>query len=319
MAHRRRLVGLITVWTLALGAAWAAALTSERDWAFPGLGTISPKTAPANQVVGVPGSTTRKARARIADGTAAVDWRPAEHPPLPPAVARGAAGAYACGYCHLPSGEGRPENASLAGLPAQYISRQVAAFASGERVGMHPDWGPVSLMIQTAKSSNPKDVAAAARYFSARPFVARVTVVEVVATPAVTARGYVYARQAGPPVPIGRKIVETPVSFERFERRDPHVGYIAYVPAGAVARGAALVASGGAEGQPCAMCHGGAYRGGLGPPLAGRSPTGMVRQLMAFKSSARRGADASAMAAVATPLSEGQMIDLAAYLASRRP
>jgi hypothetical protein len=50
------------------------------------------------------------------------DWFPQSHEPLPAVVAepRGP-GQAACGYCHLPDGTGRPENAKLAGLPQAYI------------------------------------------------------------------------------------------------------------------------------------------------------------------------------------------------------
>lgn len=316
MTYPWRMIGLMGCMAAAGGVAWAAA-GADIDWAYPGKGKTA-AAAGANPAA-LPGSSARYTPAQIADGSEAVDWRPAEHPAPPAVVAHVAPGAYACGYCHLPNGAGRPENASLAGLPADYIRRQVAAFAGGQRTGVHPEWGPVSLMIQTARTADPADVADAARYFSGLPFVSRVKVVEAAVAPAVEAQGYVYARRAGPAAPLGQRIVETPVSFERFEQRDPHAAYFAYVPVGAIARGAALAASGGPEGQPCAMCHGNAYRGSLGPPLAGRSPTGLVRQLMAYKTGARRGMEASAMAAIARPLTPGQMIDLAAFLASRRP
>jgi mono/diheme cytochrome c family protein len=68
------------------------------------------------------------------DGTQAVDWFPNAHPPAPEVVlnAKGKGGS-PCGYCHLPDGRGRPENARLQGLPADYIVEQVKAFANGTR------------------------------------------------------------------------------------------------------------------------------------------------------------------------------------------
>ena len=41
--------------------------------------------------------------------------------------------ARACALCHLPTGNGHPESASLAGLPAAYIMRQMAEFKNGGR------------------------------------------------------------------------------------------------------------------------------------------------------------------------------------------
>ena len=48
-----------------------------------------------------------------------------DHPPLPNIVAHGSGDAWACAYCHLPNGQGRPENPPLAGLPVAYIAEQV--------------------------------------------------------------------------------------------------------------------------------------------------------------------------------------------------
>jgi len=72
---------------------------------------------------------------------------------MPEVVARGRKPqVHACGYCHLPDGQGRPENAPLAGLPAAYIEAQVAAFRSGAR---RSDWHgpnrPTDLMLATAE------------------------------------------------------------------------------------------------------------------------------------------------------------------------
>ena len=56
----------------------------------------------------------------------AVDWSPSDHPAAPTAVTAGKQpDVMACGYCHLMNGAGRPENAALAGVPADYIIRQV--------------------------------------------------------------------------------------------------------------------------------------------------------------------------------------------------
>ena len=55
----------------------------------------------------------------------------------------------ACGYCHTPSGQGRPENASIAGLPASYIAAQLEDFRAGKRRGVWPGrYVPTDLMIQ---------------------------------------------------------------------------------------------------------------------------------------------------------------------------
>ena len=47
--------------------------------------------------------------------------------------------------------------------------------------------------------------------------------------------------------PIGQRIVEVPEVLEQFVHRDTHAQFIAYVPVGSVAKGEALVTTGGAH------------------------------------------------------------------------
>ena len=85
----------------------------------------------------VPGSTKQYTQAQIDDPFNPPDWFPDEHPPMPQIVAHGGAkpAGRACAQCHLPTGDGHPESASLAGLPANYIVRQMAAFKNGDAQG----------------------------------------------------------------------------------------------------------------------------------------------------------------------------------------
>jgi len=58
---------------------------------------------------------------------------------MPPIVARSRAPeVFACGYCHTPGAQGRPENAALAALPAAYIIAQVEDLRAGARRGAWP-------------------------------------------------------------------------------------------------------------------------------------------------------------------------------------
>lgn len=279
-------------------------------WLFP---PVPARTGTVDAVtpLSVPGSTLHYTEAQLHDLSSAVDWQPASHAPLPPAVAHGEGTAFACGACHMPGGEGRPENASLAGLAPNYIERQVAAFADGTRRAALPDWGPSKLMALTAHNVTPAAVHVAALYFNAIRFVSRVRVVESAMVPAPATRAFLFMPTAGGvPEPIGNRIVETPVDFERFERRDPNVGFIAYVPPGSLVRGKAVMAHIG-----CPACHGTAVRGWG----AGRSPSYIVRQLLAFQSGARHDAAAAPMTAVTGKLSMTDMVDVAAYWASLKP
>lgn len=297
----------------------ATAAAGAADWVTPAAGDAHAGKPDARKLLEVPDARTRFTEAQITDLNRAADWFPERHPPLPAVVASGQGDRGACGYCHLPGGEGRPENASLAGLPKDYIQRQVQAIARGERTGLKPDWVPSALMVRVARATSPKDLDAAAAYFSRLSFVSHVRVVEGDVAPSAAPAHFVWARRGGGTMPLGERIIETPESMERFERRDPNVAFVAYVPAGSISRGAALAASGGPGGVACASCHGIEFHGGLGPPLAGRSPTYIARQLMAFRSGARRELEAAPMRLAAGKLTDRQVIDLAAYLASQKP
>src|SRR5207302_582149 len=73
---------------------------------------------------------------------------------------------------------------------------------------------------------------------------------------------------------LGALIVEVPEIFERFESRDTHALFVAYVPPGSIKTGEALAATGGCKTVACAGCHGAGLTGmGDIPRLAGRSPT----------------------------------------------
>ncbi len=299
----------------------ALAVPSAPDWAFPPLG-VKPPSGPARTIT-VPGSRVQRPEAALHSMVAAVDWFPTAHPAPPSLVLKGEGKAWACGYCHLPDGQGRPENAALAGLPKAYILTQLRAFADGVRRSPQTrdgaSSGAAALMIQEAQAAPQGEWDALAAYFSRRPFVSRVKVVETDVIPSVKPQVYIYVAQQGPSAPLGERLIEIPVSTEDFEARDPHASFIAYVPKGAVAAGARLADSGGPAGQPCQACHGAGLKGALGPPLAGRSPSYILRQLLAFRAGTRANPEAAPMRVVAANLTNVQMIDLAAYAATLRP
>jgi len=309
--------------TMLMLAALAAApaMIVGPDWAFPPgqRGSAEGKADPA-RIVRLPGAERTYSEAVVDGGAEAVDWRPRDHAPMPSIVARAAkVDGFACGYCHLPAGEGRPENASLAGLPAGYIVRQVEAMKSGERTGVRPSWVPTRLMLGVAKSVSPEDLRAAAAYFSRQQFTSRLRVVEAERIPTPTGAHFVYALARRGTAPLNHRIIEAPADPEAFEERDARMTYTAYVPAGAIARGAALARNGGPAARPCASCHGPNLTGGVGPPLAGRSPTYLFRQLLAFHNQARREPAAGDMQYVSAKLNQSDMINLAAYAANLKP
>ena len=152
---------------------------------------------------------------------------------------------FACGYCHLPNGQGRPENASLAGQPADYIVSQVADMREGKRKSSTDKMGSINAMMGIAKASNDAEVRIAANYFSKLKFHKWIRVVETDTVPKteISSHNMLVAAKGGRE-PIGKRIIEMPENLDRIELRDPRTGFVAYVPKGAVARGKKLVESG---------------------------------------------------------------------------
>jgi len=293
-------------------------------WAYV-LGTPAPRSPePPERLHGVPGSEIRMTRAQVGDRFAIPDWHPQAHPPTPPSVRNGRdPDVMGCGYCHMPDGQGRPENAGLAGLPKTYIIEQVKEIREGRRRPAVSGMGPQDAMIKIAELATPEAVAEAADYFSRLQARPHIRVVESATAPKthLAGRGLMAADSDGATEPLGRRIIEVPENEELAELRDAHSGYVAYVPTGSIARGEALVKRGGrGRTTACVQCHGTALKGaGLVPPLAGRSPSYLVRQLYDMQAGTRWGPAVAPMRPVVAKLTVDEMIDIAAYVSSREP
>ena len=301
-------------------AAFQAHADDPPAWAYP----VPPpdRSDPPEHMLSLPGSTESFSSSQLDDPFTLSDWFPEDHPPPPAMVAHGQAPSlYACGYCHLATGAGRPENAALAGLLPAYIVAQVKAFASGTRRSS-VDRNPGALMIELAQpAAQAPDLEEVARYFAALPPAARIRVVEAETIPRTEIADWVMRRgAAGGTESIGERVVEVPDDFDRFEARDPRLTYTAFVPPGSVKRGELLVKTGGGKTSGCALCHGAELRGqGTAPPLAGRSPTYLARQLYDMQSGARHDPGAAAMKPVVARLGNAELVAITAYLASLPP
>jgi cytochrome c553 len=270
----------------------------------------------------VPGSSATYSVTQLRDRFIAPVWHPGDHPPLPPIVAQGRKpNVFACGFCHRADGPGGPENSSLAGLPAAYIVQQMADYKSGARKTSAPKRN-VDLMISLSQDITDAEVQAAAAYFSALKPRANIRVVETDTVPKTFVAGwFLAASKTAGKEPIGQRIIEVPEDLEQFENRDPRSQFIAYVPIGSIAKGAALVSTGG-EGKTlqCVICHGQGLKGLGGiPSIVGRSPSYAVRQLYDIQNGARAGMAAQLMKATVANLTVEDMVSIAAYLASRTP
>ena len=308
---------IIAVFTVALAVFQGP--TDVPLWVFPGSPADS-AVADSTRLHRVPNSAARFTLPQTNDRFAPPDWHPSGHPAMPEVVAHGRKpNLFACTYCHLPNGMGRPENATLAGLPEEYIVAQVAAFRDSTRRNPSPGWVPGNSMHAVAMNATDAEVASAARYFSGLRFTPRARVIEAARIPRMRQAGFVYARApAGGTEPLGSRIVEGPPDFERHELRDDGMTYIAYVPPGSIAHGRSIATTGtNGLATACVTCHGPRLAGmGLVPPIAGRYPTSIVRQLVAFKTGARSTPASQLMQAVVARLSVEEMIAVAAYAAS---
>jgi len=305
--------------------AFAQATLDELAWAYA-ISPAFPQEPDDGTLHSLPGAdrtfTLDQIRARFGPA----DWFSGDHPAMPPIVAFGReeSGIWACALCHYPNGQGKAENAGVAGLEPGYFIQQLHDMRDGLRRSAHADKANTNLMIAYAVSMTDAEIAAAAQYFGSMDWRPWIDVVETDTVPKTMLRGGLHLPLEGEEAgtePIGRRIIESPVDTEGTElMRNPRSGFIARVPVGAVAAGEDLAKTGGGKTIECAICHGDNLEGlGLVPPLRGRSPSYIARQLFDFQDGTRQGAWAPLMQGVVENLSGDDMLHLSAYLASLPP
>jgi cytochrome c553 len=313
------------VMSLGLGALALAqaASPSSPDWAYGvpatppanGGGPRQPDMSPKH----IPDSTQAFTLADLRDFFHVADWFPNDHPPMPEVFVHGRApDVRGCGMCHMPNGKGRPENAPIAGLPYSYVVQQLADFKHDLRTSADTRKTNTAQMIQAAKAMTDDEIKSAAEYISSLKWTPWIRVVEADTIPKMRVAGNVFFPVAdGGTEPLGDRIVETPEDAARFELRDPHSGFVAYAPRGSIAKGAAIASSGGNKTLPCNVCHGQDLNGlGPVPGIAGRSPSYIMRQLWDIQQGTRKGEWSPLMKQVVAKLSQDDMLNLAAYVAS---
>jgi cytochrome c553 len=280
-------------------------------WAFNIPGKVQPPTLRPQGVVRVPGSAKAYDAAKIAGNANPPDWFPDEHPAAPRAVTGGPGIRFACGSCHLMSGQGHSESADLTGMPAAYLIRQMADYKADTRKD-NERMGPI------AKMTSDEDVRQAAEYFAGLKPKVWVSVVETDTPPKTfiaTAGRHRQLDPAGGTEPIGHRILEIPADPFRTDIRDPHSGFVAFVPLESVATGERLVKTG-----QCARCHGETLTGaGEVPRLAGLQPLYIARQLFDMRYGSRAGKTAEPMRPLVADLSDDDIIAISSYLGSLPP
>jgi cytochrome c553 len=198
----------------------------------------------------------------------------------------------------------------------------MADYRNGLRKSSEPRMGPPSRMLALGKAANEEDVKSAAEYFSKLEYKPWVRVVETKMVPKTHVEGWILVPdEPGGEEPIGKRIVETPESHERFELRDSMSGFVAYVPVGSIKKGEELATKGGSgKTLRCSICHGEGLKGlGNVPFLAGRSPSYIVRQLWDIKTGNRSGEWSPLMKEAVAKLTIEDMVAIAAYTASLKP
>jgi cytochrome c553 len=285
-------------------------------WAFPIRDKVQPVIDERSGPQHVPGSTKIYTQEQINDFVNVPDWFPGEHAPMPKVVAHGAeGGVLGCASCHLASGLGHPESANLAGVSAAYIVRQLSDFKAGNRMG--------EAMNDMARNLSDEDARQASEWFAALKPKVWQSVVETDRVP----KTFINIHLMRMPLPgagdepIGNRIIELPQDIARAESRDPHSGFIAYVPKGSLAKGKELVTTGG-DGKTiqCVICHGPSLNGlGEVPAIAGHSPMYLFRQLYYFKDGSRHGSMGALMKAVVAQMTQDDMLAIAAYVGSLPP
>ena len=288
-------------------------------WAFLTPDKQQPPSSEESAPIHVPGSAKEYTAAQIDDLSNPPDWFPDEHPPAPSIVQHAKGAALACGACHLMSGHGHQESADLAGLSAEYIFRTMLDFRSGTRIDP-------ARMNAIAKAMSDEDIKQAAGWFAALKPGGWIKVVETDSVP----KSYVSVKgrqrlplPGGGTEPLGNRIIELPQDVARATSRDPHSGFIAYVPVGSVANGASLAKTGGTttglgKTISCAICHGDSLEGlGDVPRIAGLHPAYVARQLYAFQIGTNHSVSSALMKKVVTNLTADDILAIAAYAATQ--
>jgi cytochrome c553 len=291
------------------------------EWAYPAAPPGLPRPDP-NELHTADGAdpSMKLTMRQIGDASGPPDWFPKEHTPLPQVVAHGRAPHVpACTLCHLPNGNGHPESASISGLTAQYIIDQMDAFRDGDRTNIR-----APAMIEMALDITEKELRDAALYFSRIKQAQQkwIRVVETSRAPAshVGTGGARFFDRNGQTVPVAPDMIYEIAESEQVELRNDHVGFVDYVPMGSLAKGRTVALGNRGRMKGCATCHGEDYKGHEDVPrLAGRSAYYLIRQLADMKAGVRKGEALGKMKEIIGKLTDADILNVAAYMASRSP
>jgi cytochrome c553 len=219
----------------------------------------------------------------------------------------------------------------LAGLPEAYIKEQLHDYRGGMRKHSGPaEYLPGVAMLKIARAMTEDEIDASAKYFAQQKLRRRVYVLESLRIPRAERAAWIYEEVGGTEDLDGR-LLEVTNELVRHERRDDRLEYMAYVPPGSINRGKRLVTTGksidsqsaqeiNGKTVVCSTCHAPKLIGtDKIPPLAGRSPTYLLRQMLAFRNGMRASEAAKQMTPVVEKLTLSEMIDVVAFLGTLYP
>jgi cytochrome c553 len=313
----------LTGTTIALLVAYTALAQDEFEppgWAYPFMDEGRGRGPDDGTLFSVPGSDLQVTQTQIDDPFNPPNWYPDETPPMPAVVSGGRPpNVRACGQCHMLHGMGHPESSLMAGLPVNYVIQQMRDYKSGARVSLYRRHNS---MLLSATHATDEEVRAAAEHYAQLEPVKWVTVIEADMVPETyVGQGNMrHPEPDGGMEPIGQRIIEIPEDSHRAERRDPHSSFIAYVPPGSLEAGRELATTGAGRTIQCSICHGADLKGlGGVPGIAGMSPIYMARSLWDIMHGARAGVSTALMLAVVANLTDEDVINVSAYVASLDP
>ena len=265
-------------------------------------------------ILNVVGSSQHYSQQEIDDKFSAPDWFPSQHEEMPSIVKLGKAPkVWACASCHLASGSGHPESATLSGLSSQYIQTQMASFSDGTRLDYSGHMNRMSAELTKDEITEVSD------WFATLTSQKVTDVVEVTKVP----KTYIDDTRMRLKVfpiemeDIAGRIIEITANLDKVKKRHPESTFISYVPQGSIALGKNLVTTGGGKTIPCASCHGVDLAGSItAPSIIGNFATYTVRQLHGFKSGTRKGGNSAMMLGVVGALTDEDIINISAYLTS---
>ena len=274
----------------------------------------------------------------VRDGHNVIDWFPQDHPmPMPPIIKTRTGGGdwqHGPGMRLVPSSkrQGAPGKRAAGGIAVAYFMRQLQDFRNGLRRSADPRKPNTNTMIDLAKVMTDEEMRVSAEYFAAIKWTPWIRVIESDTVPKTRIVGNLFlAATQERTEPIAGRIIEVPEDLEQAETlRNPRSGFIAYVPPGSTEKGRDLVTTGGmrvvgneiiqGKTTPCVTCHGLDLMGVADvPPIAGRSPSYLVRQIWDIQQGTRNGAAVQLMKQAIANLNGEDLVAIAAYVSSRVP